>query len=483
MFPFITLFQHDSLPQQPKTEQLEKLKIFKAMLEKMIMFLQVSKNSITPNFKEKMGTYEKQIVQFINNHKPRKPVPSLQHGQLPLPHMHSMQQSQSQLSQGQAHENQMNSQLQPMNLQGSVATMQQNNVSGLQPSSMSSLSGLPNAQQNMMNSLQSNANLDSGQGNTLTSLQQVTVGALQQNPVSAPQQANINNLASQNGVNVLQQNINQLQPNSNMLQHQHLKQQEQMMQTQQLKQQMQHRQMQQQLIQKQQLMQQQQQQQQQPQQQQSQQQQQLHQQTKQQPPAQMQAHQMTQPHQMNDVNDLKMRQGMSVNKPGVFHHHQGAVQRAAYPQPLKSGSSFPISSPQLLQTASPQIPQHSSPQIDQQNLLTSLTKAGTPLQSANSPFVVPSPSTPLALSPMPGEAEKLNSGISSITNTGNIGHHQAPGALAPPPSLAIGTPGISASPLLAEFSSLDGNHANGLTTSGKSSVTEQPLERLIKVVS
>ena len=106
------------------------------------------------------------------------------------------------------------------------------------------------------------------------------------------------------------------------------------------------------------------------------------------------------------------------------------------------------------------------------------------MQSANSPFVVPSPSTPLAPSPMPGESEKLNSGISSITNAGNIGHHQTTGALAPPPSLAIGTPGISASPLLADFTSLDGNHGNASTmVSGKSSVTEQPLERLIKVVS
>lgn len=105
------------------------------------------------------------------------------------------------------------------------------------------------------------------------------------------------------------------------------------------------------------------------------------------------------------------------------------------------------------------------------------------MQSANSPFVVPSPSTPLAPSPMPGESEKLNSGISLITNAGNIGHHQTTGALAPPPSLAIGTPGISASPLLAEFTSLDGNHGNASTmVSGKSSVTEQPLERLIKVV-
>ncbi|GFZ09678.1 hypothetical protein Acr_21g0002770 [Actinidia rufa] len=116
-------------------------------------------------------------------------------------------------------------------------------------------------------------------------------------------------------------------------------------------------------------------------------------------------------------------------------------------------------------------------------MLTSLTKSGTPLQSASSPFVVPSPSTPLAPSPMPGESEKVNPGVPTLSNAGNIGHPQTAGAATPVQSLAIGTPGISASPLLAEFTSPDGNHGNASTVvSGKSSVTEQPLERLIKVV-
>lgn len=186
---------------------------------------------------------------------------------------------------------------------------------------------------------------------------------------------------------------------------------------------------------------------------------------------------------MNDVNDLKIRQGMAV-KPGVFQQHLTSGQRSAYShQPLKPGAQFPISSPQLLQTASPQIPQHSSPQVDQQNLLQSITKSGTPLQPVNSPFVVPSPSTPMAPSPMPGDSEKPISGISSLSNAGNIGHQQTTSAQAAAPSLAIGTPGISASPLLAEFTGPDGAHGNALTAiSIKASVTEQPLERLIKAV-
>ncbi|KAF2323105.1 hypothetical protein GH714_033489 [Hevea brasiliensis] len=335
---------------------------------------------------EKLGSYEKQIINFINTNRPRKP---LQQGQLPQPHI---QQPQSQVTQVQSHENQMNPQMQSMNLQGSMPTMQQNNMSSLQHNSVSSLSGSA-SQQNMMNSLQPASNLDSGQGNAMSSLQHAAVGSLQQIPVSTTQQANINNFSSQSGVNMLQPNV-PLQSNPNMLQHQHLKQQE-LLQTQQLKQQFQQRQ---QLMQKQQLLQQQ--------------------QAKQQLPAQMQVHQMPQLHQMNDVNELKIRQGMGV-KPGVFQQHLSAGQRTAYPhQQMKSGSSFPISSPQLLQAASPQLSQHSSPQVDQQNLLSSLTKTGTPLQSANSPFVVPSPSTPLAPSPMPGDFEKPVSGISSLSNAG-----------------------------------------------------------------
>ncbi|PKI33885.1 hypothetical protein CRG98_045715 [Punica granatum] len=107
-------------------------------------------------------------------------------------------------------------------------------------------------------------------------------------------------------------------------------------------------------------------------------------QQQQQLPTQLQAHQMSQLHPMNE---MKIRPGMGV-KPGVFQqHHSVTGQRPAYPcQQLKLGSSFPIFSPQLLQAVSPQIPQHSSPQIDQQDLLTSVTKTGTPLQSASSPF-------------------------------------------------------------------------------------------------
>ncbi|KAJ8424491.1 hypothetical protein Cgig2_014403 [Carnegiea gigantea] len=306
------LQQHDSLAQQAKIEQLTKLKQFKQMLEKLMHFLQTTKNNVSPNHREKFSSFEKQIISLLNSHRPRKPVPFMQQGQILSSQLQTMQQSQqphSQLPQAQSHDSGANPQLQSMNLQSSVPTIQQNNLSSLQHGSGPSLPAITTSQQSMVNSLQPGSNLGSG----------------------------------------------------------------------------------------------------------------------------------------------------------AFPQHLSSTQRYAH-QHLKAGASFPISSPQLLQGMSPQVNQHSSPQIDQQNLPPSVPKCGTPLQSANSPFV-PSPSTPLAPSPMPGDSEKP--AVSSLSNTANIG--------------SIGTPGISASPFL-ECTALDGTHGNASTVSGKSSVTEQPLERLLKAV-
>ncbi|CAL2262977.1 unnamed protein product [Prunus armeniaca] len=164
------LLQHNSLPQPPKSKQLDKLNFFKTKLERLMSVLQISKSSISPGLKDKFVSYEKQIVNFININRSWKPVSSLQQGQLPSSR--------------------------------SAATMQQNNMASLQQSSMSSLSGT--AQQNMMYWLHPSYNLDSGQGNTLNSLQQFALGSVLQTPVSASQQANMNALSSQSGVSILQ---------------------------------------------------------------------------------------------------------------------------------------------------------------------------------------------------------------------------------------------------------------------------------------
>ncbi|KAK4590175.1 hypothetical protein RGQ29_020642 [Quercus rubra] len=67
------LQQPDSIPQQLKLDQLEKLK---TMLEHIITFLQVSKNNILPVYKEKLMSYVKQIVNFIiiYTNRPKKPA-------------------------------------------------------------------------------------------------------------------------------------------------------------------------------------------------------------------------------------------------------------------------------------------------------------------------------------------------------------------------------------------------------------------------
>ena len=92
IFIFFVL-QPDSIPRQLKSDQLGKLKVFKTMLERIITFLQVSKNNISPGYKEKekLRSYKKQIRKFIITYRNRPKKPALQQGQLPAPHMQTMQ--------------------------------------------------------------------------------------------------------------------------------------------------------------------------------------------------------------------------------------------------------------------------------------------------------------------------------------------------------------------------------------------------------
>lgn len=287
-----------------------------------------------------------------------------------------------------------------------------------------------------MGNLQQNGNSMSSQQTMMNSMQPTS--SLDQVQTGSGTQVNMNPMVS-------------LQPNQAML---HIKQQEQLLQNQQLKQ-FQNRQMQQTFLHKQQLMQQQQ--------------QQFRQQGN-------QVNQMGQ--QLHESNDMKLRQQQQQQqqqmgvKPGTFQNVAG--QRAGYHQQMKPGGPF---SPQLMPPGggSPQISQHASPQIEGGNMFNK------PMHS-NSPFAVPSPSTPSA-SPLPGE---LMGGVSSVISGGTMGGHgvghghgQVGGAVLPSQSLAIGTPGISASPLLAE---LDGMGVVASIGAGKASGAELPLERLLKAV-
>ncbi|XVF24720.1 hypothetical protein REPUB_Repub13aG0151600 [Reevesia pubescens] len=108
------LQQCDSLPQQRNIEQLAKLKIFKTMLDRTITFLSISKTDIAPGLKEKLDSYERQIINFVDKNKPRNPVSFLQHGQLSSPNVLSIQQRLSQIDLSQSDYNQMNPELQSM---------------------------------------------------------------------------------------------------------------------------------------------------------------------------------------------------------------------------------------------------------------------------------------------------------------------------------------------------------------------------------
>ncbi|KAI7746334.1 hypothetical protein M8C21_030585, partial [Ambrosia artemisiifolia] len=117
------LQQHESLPQQIKNEQHEKLKTFKNMLERFMLFLKIPKHEILASYKDRLGTYETQIVKVINLYRQRPAASQLQAQALPPSHMKYLQQSQqthSQSAQVESHENQVN-------LQGSMTHMLHSN--------------------------------------------------------------------------------------------------------------------------------------------------------------------------------------------------------------------------------------------------------------------------------------------------------------------------------------------------------------------
>ncbi|RZC49661.1 hypothetical protein C5167_018079 [Papaver somniferum] len=57
--------QHDSLPHPPKSEQIERLRIFKNILGKMMGFLNLPKSSVIPSLKDKLASYEEQLLNIM----------------------------------------------------------------------------------------------------------------------------------------------------------------------------------------------------------------------------------------------------------------------------------------------------------------------------------------------------------------------------------------------------------------------------------
>ncbi|XP_022028894.1 mediator of RNA polymerase II transcription subunit 15a isoform X2 [Helianthus annuus] len=122
------LQQHVSL-QLPENERVEKLKALKYMLERYMQFVQISKRGIRANHKDKLGTYESQIIIILSaDRRLRAATPQQQTRALPLPSTQYLQQSEPTHS----------------------LTLVQSGG----PNIAATLSGGSNAQQNMMNSIQ-----------------------------------------------------------------------------------------------------------------------------------------------------------------------------------------------------------------------------------------------------------------------------------------------------------------------------------------
>ncbi|KAI3851556.1 hypothetical protein MKW92_040657 [Papaver armeniacum] len=88
--------QYDSLPQPPKSEEIELLKNFKIVVDKVIGFLNLPKSNVMPSMKDKLDSYEKKILDILTLNRPRKPGPPQQQIQPTGGHPLSIQQQQRQ---------------------------------------------------------------------------------------------------------------------------------------------------------------------------------------------------------------------------------------------------------------------------------------------------------------------------------------------------------------------------------------------------
>ncbi|KAK4720729.1 hypothetical protein R3W88_010962 [Solanum pinnatisectum] len=202
--------QQDSLQQRLENEKIEKLKMFKIILERIMLFLRLNKQDIQLNHKYKLVSVEKNISFFLSSNWARsKTSSSPQQGKLP--------QSSMQLQQPQSPDGQTNPPMQPV--QGSMEAMQQSYLTNLQNYSLSGVSTISNSQQHKINVVKPGSRWDLGQGNSLNSPQQVATGSLQQNPVNSLQHDNISSFSTQGGMNPVQANLESLQENSNALPH------------------------------------------------------------------------------------------------------------------------------------------------------------------------------------------------------------------------------------------------------------------------
>lgn len=84
---FIPDCLHDSLHQRLENEKIEKLEMYKIMLERIMLFLRLNKQEIQLIHKDKLVSIEKNIIKFLSYNLARSKTSSPQQGQL---HQYSM---------------------------------------------------------------------------------------------------------------------------------------------------------------------------------------------------------------------------------------------------------------------------------------------------------------------------------------------------------------------------------------------------------
>lgn len=187
-------------------------------------------------------------------------------------------------------------------------------------------------------------------------------------------------------------------------------------------------------------------------------------QMQQQPLQQQEANQQLQmqtSHQTNEMNDVRMRQGINI-KAGFLQQHLSSSQRQI-PKPLASPPS--ASSPQIQHNSSPQL-------VDQQILPKTVNKSGTTWQSGGSPVVAPSPVTSFAPSPIPGDPEKPISVESPVPHA-----YRFQTSAQSPSSIGIA---IKSS---LDFHVKHGDQEHPPFTRPPEPIAERPIDRLVKAVS
>ncbi|KAJ0966576.1 hypothetical protein J5N97_023493 [Dioscorea zingiberensis] len=457
----IKLKQLDALPpHQKQPDQCTRLQNCKNFVQRAIAYLGIPRSNIHPQLKERLILLEKHIRVYLELGSGKWITSSLlerqqesQHrgGHVDLVRQH--QPSGASLMQSNYHVNHERQ----MHLGASVTSAAEVAASTFIPSGAQS--GMPKAQQNIMNALASGLHPDSAQGSCFNSLQHQSIGSSHQVGIGSIQATscrsyyNNTNRQLQGSVNPLQiASTTQPIPYPILQQKQEQK---QLMQTQEVQHPSQHHHSQLWLIQ------------------QSFRQHGLRQQML---PERKQSQTIVpgnhlQLHQMNAANDMNDKQN-SGSKPGDCQNHFSTVERHNYARQLKGLDSVNVSSPQNLQASSPPL-SPPSPESDWGSLLTVFLDEGISSKPIDSLLINKSPSTPS----VPEEPEQQ--GKLSLPNAGHNGQHQTTNVSIQASVLVLGTPAMSASPLIPEFAGPDSDQGN--TTTEKLTKKEDP-ERLIKVV-